>query len=475
MRGGVDEHLRALVGREPDAQAVLAAEHRVCTEASGALRRALELERGLAARRERQLTDQREHERLRAERDAVRTAADRWPAERERLLAELAGARGVASAAPAAELARRDLAERLDRAREAVDLAAREEPARQRVAELAESARGATARLAAAHHARIAGMAGELATALVDGEPCAVCGATEHPAPAPPPPTSGTGPDPEAAEAERKGAEEALSAAATDLELVRARREQCEQVAGGDVDALVALLGGAAVAVDRARAAQNRAAELEEAVAGVDSALRESEARVATLGRRPGGPRRSARVGGAASSPRMRQRCCEAADGAVSVVDRARELDARLADVERWTRALRVTAEATARSTRAVEERDAALADRGLDVAQVRAGRLDRAELDALSERLDAHAAGLARVTGALAEPELAELGDLAEEDVDVPSAEAAATAAIAQARTAEALAAAASQRAADGRRRARRGARRDGPAGGGRRRAPRR
>ena len=86
----------------------------------------------------------------------------------------------------AREAARDAVAIRLGAAREAESLA--EALQRAEVARLAAIADHDAARATVTDllRRRLAGHAAELAASLVEGEPCAVCGATSHPAPAQP-------------------------------------------------------------------------------------------------------------------------------------------------------------------------------------------------------------------------------------------------------------------------------------------------
>ncbi len=124
-------------------------------------------------------------------------------------------------------------------------------------AELDDIEARAAARRAEEHHddlrrARLAGMSAELARGLVPGEPCTVCGATEHPAPAAGE-AAPVGPDDE--DAARTAAAEASAvavAARTALADVAARRLAAQEtLAAGAVPELVvapgALLGGEAL------------------------------------------------------------------------------------------------------------------------------------------------------------------------------------------------------------------------------------
>ena len=144
--------------------------------------------------------------------------------ERERVLAELADrptlrdalrTRVAALAEAAGDLG--VLQERLLRAR-AVEVAATQAAALADDVEAAEAERAgaaAAARAAVEHEARvrsarIAGLAGELAAGLDAGEPCPVCGGTEHPEPAPLAPDHPAAEDVERAERARAEAERSL-------------------------------------------------------------------------------------------------------------------------------------------------------------------------------------------------------------------------------------------------------------------------
>ncbi|MFI1657055.1 AAA family ATPase [Streptomyces sp. NPDC020472] len=180
------ERARALLPpdlAEAGAEHLSALEHRLREELGG-LEAARRAERRAAAVAEERAVLARE---ARADEDVLRDAAD-W----------LAGW----------EPRRTALAERVEAARDAAaraeHLAGRLEPARRRLAaarrrdSLAQDARAAEARLAearerrnAAHESwldvksrRLEGIAAELAVALTPGDPCQVCGSTDHPAPA---------------------------------------------------------------------------------------------------------------------------------------------------------------------------------------------------------------------------------------------------------------------------------------------------
>jgi DNA repair protein SbcC/Rad50 len=103
------------------------------------------------------------------------------PGQRDDLATQLAAARATAAEAEAA----RDRVAAAERRRSALQQL---EPARVEATELAQAALAAREAAAAAYEAhlrllerRLAGMADELARGLVPGEPCQVCGSTEHP------------------------------------------------------------------------------------------------------------------------------------------------------------------------------------------------------------------------------------------------------------------------------------------------------
>nr|WP_206686783.1 MULTISPECIES: SMC family ATPase [Microbacterium] len=181
------------------------------------------------------------------------------PAERARLEA--------ARTAAAADAARRDvvgqqrdlLVERLGAAREAAELEPEVEAAEAaylRASTAAGEAAGTVTRLL---QRRMAGYAGELSQRLVDGEPCEVCGSTEHPHPAETGDDTVTDDDLTVAERRRDDATTAESSAAQAARAVRERRAAARARMGdvtGDRDAVTVLSDELAKAEDELAVAE---------------------------------------------------------------------------------------------------------------------------------------------------------------------------------------------------------------------------
>ncbi|WP_169581905.1 SMC family ATPase [Microbacterium thalassium] len=214
---------------------------------------------------------------------ALDTVLSTFPARAAELDEAIAAAQHIAGELASATQRRDALRTRLEAATEAERL----EPAT-RAAEadyLQASARLDEARAAVTTllRRRLAGHAGELAAALVDGEACAVCGATEHPAPAPA--TDDHVGDEQIAAAE--SARDELAAREADAARVaRAAREALTAAAakaGGDTAGhLAAVLADLESAVASATEAGHRrdalAGERENLAAAEEDARRERDA-----------------------------------------------------------------------------------------------------------------------------------------------------------------------------------------------------
>ncbi|MFI1535030.1 AAA family ATPase [Streptomyces anandii] len=162
----------------------LAAAARRTAEELGALESARRAERRLAELvAERADVDRQE----RADTEALQEAEDwlaGWENTRAGLRARIESAQETAGQAQQLAVLRESAEARLAAARTRDRLARQTEEARRRALASAEHAVRVKDRWLALKEQRLNGIAAELAAHLTDGEPCAVCGATEHPAPA---------------------------------------------------------------------------------------------------------------------------------------------------------------------------------------------------------------------------------------------------------------------------------------------------
>lgn len=372
---------------------------------------ALELEQRLPA-----LTREAEDaERRRADADAdaaaVRAEREAAPAARAALVDEHQGATtaaaGHGSAAGALEqaTAQRDALVRAD---------ALEAPlarARQAAADAADAQAAAAALVQRLQAARVAGMAGELAASLTDGEACPVCGSTQHPAPHPPSDEPVSADDVDAALAESARALDAATIANAEFTELDRERAALVAVAGaGDAEALEAAVATARAALDAAASAADERDRLAAALVAHDAAVADLDRRQAER------DAEASTAGAAATSARTRlddareRLAAQIAphDSAAAMHEAATR---RLAQLRAWLAADAEHARALAEQTEAASAGAAVLEAHGLPQRVATAAlRRDQAARTALRDRIRAHEAQLASARGVLAQPQLAEL-----------------------------------------------------------------
>lgn len=352
--------------------------------------------------------------------EALDRAGAAFPARIIEIDAELPAAQSSAGAREAAAQQRDALTVRLLAAREAERLS---DAARAAEADyLSASSAHDTARrqVTALLRQRLAGHAGELAAGLVDGEPCAVCGATEHPAPA------ATSHEPVTDEeiAAAEGVRDAAALVEADAaEAARAAREALASAvarAGGDgVEALSQALAGAEAAVAAAEAAVAARDELTNERAALIAAESEARAEREALAAELAALRE--RLAAHAAEAEAAQKTVDSARGDFpTVADRIAHAQARREVAARLLDAI-TAAEAAATAARTARvELESRVAESLFDDAETAAAALrSAADRAALDDRLREHDVALRAERERLRELEL-ELAGEPEEPVDV-------------------------------------------------------
>lgn len=377
----------------------------------GGLTELVALEAGLA---ERAQALEREDTTLAERRTALaeaRSGLAARPERRERLSTALERIQREALSVPAAE-ARVATCRGVREAAVRVEQLTAERDGAERAVQAARDA--ALAAADAEHTVRgrwIRGMAGSLAAELRPGDPCAVCGGTEHPAPAALSPEHATVEEVEAAADRRQRAEAALAAAREEQAQVEARLRAAVEVAGGT---------GLADATAALAAAEQDLADAREAVRLAElrrTELAAFDAETERLRDEVGAEENALAVadehlrGIRASLVADREVCRRAAGDAPSVRDRVHRLETRLELAQRIVRAREAQDEARRRHRETEAALALALEETGFaDADAAAAAQLPAARVHGLESEIAAYDADAAHVHAALAEPALASL-----------------------------------------------------------------
>lgn len=269
---------------------------------------------------------------------------------------------------------------------------------------------------------RLAGMAAELASRLVDGEPCVVCGSEDHPAPTQATESTVTKEDEDAAAAlEHRAAALTEKKAALVLALVRVQDSLVQQ--SGDCDS--AQLIDARDTVDAAlKKARAEAAQLDRLRARLTH-LRNEDQRIAAAV----GEKHSSAAGLAARATQVRASAQEMRSRIAAAMDGAESIDQRLARLEELITLStdlvdkRVAAAGSATELQKLTDALAAkVAESGFDSAADAAQRvLPPARIASIEKHLEAANDVRAHAEQVLAEPAILAVADT--EPVDTVAA----------------------------------------------------
>ncbi|MFF3500751.1 AAA family ATPase [Streptomyces sp. NPDC003247] len=372
-----------------------------------------------------------------------------WEATRASLQARVESAQEAATRAEQLAVQREPARRRLTAARLRDALARDTEDAQRRALACAERALAARTHWLDLKEQRLNGIAAELAATLRDGEPCAVCGATDHPAPA----------RKVAGHVDREAEEQALAAhqraereradAERDLGLAREALAAAGAEAG---DTPTDRLAAEADELERGHAEARRdASALHPAREELRRAEQEHERRTAAL--RDAAVRAASRVGHRERLERERtaleEELAEARGTAESVAARAAHLERQAARLTDAADAARAAEESAVRLKAADGRLDEAAFRAGFDTPRAAADALlDATAHRELQRRLDARQAEEAAVRAVLAEPETAAAAQ--RPAADLPGAEQAAAEAAERLRRAASAEDAAARRCAE-------------------------
>lgn len=371
--------------------------------------------------------------RRRAEAAAGRAAriaerAQALPAERERIQTAIGRADVAAATIDGLHQAATALEAQLTAARSLEGLADAQRAAFQALQQAKQRKDHAEAHLAELQARRFAGMAGELAAQLADGEPCAVCGSTSHPAPAPRGDDPVTADDLEHADADRRDATAAYEAANTAFtDADRAHAEAQKDAAGRTASDLETELAARRDELATAEAAAAERDRLTDERAALDEEEKRADAdQAAIIAERSD---LDARIGAAdAALAQNRAAVADARGSADSVAARIDAEQRLVALATTYAAAQREAARAEKTAADAAEALQAAVDEAGFaDAAEAIAALRDARQREALDDRIHEHDTALAATRSTLLE---LELEALPEEPVDTTESAAAVAAA---------------------------------------------
>lgn len=393
------------------------------TRSSGAWQQAAAAEAQLAAHETAVTTAQLEVESAGADRAAREQERAALPAAIEKLTAERDDLRRRADRAADLETAVALAASRLAGARDAAARTEERGAAERAVADREQEAAAAFAHAADLRRRREAGMAGELAEALIPGEACVVCGSKEHPAPAAHADPVSAEDVAEATEARERSAEQVRIATSALAAVDAALAAATARADGRTVETAEVELAATGAERDAAAAARTAAADAEQRLAERRAAAEGLEREIAELSARHA--EASERLALARQALVSAQEAVAQARGAfATVAARVADAGARIAAAQGLATALEARrARAEAASVALAEQQEALAASPFDDATAAGAALRSPADQAVLEERIAAHAAERTKERAILFDLELRTLPD---EPIDLAPHEAA-------------------------------------------------